>query len=211
MSAELRPALLLDRDGVLNEEVRYLHRPEDVVLIPGAAEAVAQVNRLGFPVVVVTNQAGIGRGLYAEADYRAVEARLAELLAARGAHLDASYFCPHHPEHGLGAFRVACECRKPRPGMLLRAARELGLDLSRSVLVGDKRSDLEAGRAAGCRTILVRTGYGVETEAALSSDQGTMLADGVFDSLGRILPFLLDELDPSKTTSEPVVVESGPR
>jgi D-glycero-D-manno-heptose 1,7-bisphosphate phosphatase len=189
-AAALRPALFLDRDGVLNVEVEYLHEPAAVALVPGAAAAVAAVNRRGIPVVIVSNQAGIGRGLYDEAAYRAVQRRLGELLAAEGAHFDADYHCPHHPEHGLGAYRVACACRKPRPGLLLQAARDLGLDLGRSVLVGDKLSDLEAGRAAGCATVLVRTGYGAEVEARCAGSAPPPW-DAVHDSLAAALPFIL--------------------
>jgi D-glycero-D-manno-heptose 1,7-bisphosphate phosphatase len=177
------PGLLLDRDGVLNVEVDHLHEPARVELIPGAAAVVAAMNRRGVPVAVVSNQAGIGRGLYGEVEYAAVTARLAMLLAAHGARLDATFHCPHHPEHGLGAYRRVCDCRKPRPGLLLRAAQELGLDLARSVMVGDKISDLEAGRAAGCRTILVRTGYGAAEEAQLQALGRTELWDAVHDSL----------------------------
>ena len=194
MSGAPRPALFLDRDGVLNVEVEYLHDPAGLVLVPGAAAAVAALNRRGVPVVLVTNQAGIGRGLYGEQDYRAVQRRLGELLAADGARLDAEYHCPHHPVHGLGPYRVACDCRKPRPGLLLQAARELGLDLRSSVLVGDKLSDLEAGRAAGCATVLVRTGYGAAAEAQARAAAAALPWDAACDSLAAALPFLLARL-----------------
>ncbi len=116
----MRPALLLDRDGVINEECEYLHDPEDLVVIPGVAEAIAAINRRRHPVVVVTNQAGIGRGLYGVDAYQAVNRAIAALLGRAGAHIDAWYFCPHLPDAG-------CACRKPRPGMLLAAARDLDL------------------------------------------------------------------------------------
>ena len=193
MSGAPRPALFLDRDGVLNVEVEYLHEPAALELYPGAAEAVAAVNRLGVPVVVVSNQAGIGRGLYGEEAYRTVQHRLGELLALHGARLDAEYHCPHHPEFGVGAFRVECECRKPRPGMLLAAARDLGLDLRRSVLVGDKLTDLEAGHAVGCAAVLVRTGYGAEVEARAAAGVAPPW-DGLFDSLAAALPFITAHL-----------------
>lgn len=167
-AGQARAAVFIDRDGTLNEEVDYLHRPEEVVLIPGAGAALARLNALGIPVVVVTNQSGIGRGIFGWKDYEAVMARLDELLAAENAHLDGAYVAPHH-EKGLGQYR--CDDhpdRKPRPGMLLRAAEELGLDLSRSWMIGDKEIDLEAGRNAGCRTALVRTGYGSESDERLA-------------------------------------------
>lgn len=156
----MRPALFLDRDGTLNEEVDYLHRPEDLALIPGAAEALAKVNAAGIPVVVVTNQSGIGRGYYGWPEFEAVMDRMAEHLAEAGARIDATYASPHH-EKGRGDYAVADHPeRKPNPGMLQRAAEEHGLDLTRSWMVGDKALDVEAGRRAGCRTALVLTGYG---------------------------------------------------
>lgn len=156
----MRPAVFLDRDGTLNEEVDYLHRPDDLVLIPGAAAAVARLTAAGIPVVVVTNQSGIGRGYYGWEDFDAVMDRMGTLLSEAGARLDAVYASPHH-EKGLGAYADPDHPeRKPNPGMLIRAAREHGLDLSRSWMVGDKDIDVQAGHHAGCRAILVRTGYG---------------------------------------------------
>ncbi len=164
----LRPALFLDRDGTLNQEVDYLHRPEDLVLIPGAAAAVAKLNALGIPVVVVTNQSGIGRGYYGFEEFESVMERLGELLALHGARVDAVYVSPHH-EKGQGDFAHPDHPeRKPNPGMLLRAAEEHGLDLNRSWMIGDKDIDLEAGRRAGCRVALVMTGYGSQVEGGLA-------------------------------------------
>ncbi len=154
------PALFLDRDGVIIEEVNYLAEVGQVRLLDGAAEAIARVNRAGIPVVVVTNQAGVARGLFPEERVHEVHRHLLSLLRSRGAEVDAFYHCPHHPTAGQGSYRRECACRKPRPGLLLRAAADLALELGRSVLVGDKVSDLEAGAAAGCRTVLVRTGHG---------------------------------------------------
>jgi D-glycero-D-manno-heptose 1,7-bisphosphate phosphatase len=160
--------VFLDRDGTLNEEVGYLHRPEDVVLIAGSGAALARLNARGIPVLVVTNQAGIGRGKYGWAEFQAVMDRIGELLAQAGAHMDGVYAAPHHPK-GLGAYQDADHPdRKPNPGMLLRAAEEHGLDLGRSWMIGDKALDLAAGRNAGCRVALVRTGYGEEVDGALA-------------------------------------------
>jgi D-glycero-D-manno-heptose 1,7-bisphosphate phosphatase len=156
----LRPAVFLDRDGTLIEEVNYLAHPDQVRLLPGAAEAVARLNGLGIPVVVVTNQAGVARGYFPASRVAEVHARLDALLRADGARIDGYYVCPHHPTAGVGAYRIDCACRKPSPGLLRRAAAELGLDLGRSCMIGDKGSDLEAGARAGCRPVLVRTGYG---------------------------------------------------
>jgi D-glycero-D-manno-heptose 1,7-bisphosphate phosphatase len=161
-----REAVFLDRDGTLIEEVHYLASTEQVRLIPGAADAVRGLNAAGVLVVVVTNQAGVARGYFPEGRVADVHARLSALLAEHGAHIDAYFYCPHHPTEGVGAYRVACACRKPKPGLLLAAARELDIDLARSWMIGDKLCDAQAGVAAGCRSLLVRTGHG----RALSAD-----------------------------------------
>jgi D-glycero-D-manno-heptose 1,7-bisphosphate phosphatase len=156
-----RPCLFLDRDGVVVEEVDYLHRVEDVALIPGVAEAIAEVNRAGRPVVLVTNQSGIARGLFGWEAFAAVQARMLDLLKARGAGVDMVLACAFHRE-GSGVFAIADHpWRKPMPGMLLEAARVLAVDLPGSLVIGDKLSDLAAGRAAGMRGgALVLTGHG---------------------------------------------------
>ncbi len=179
----MRPGLFLDRDGVINEECEYLHDPKDLVVLAGVPEAIAAINRRNIPVVVVTNQSGIGRGMYGADTYHGVNRAIEGLLALAGAHLDAWYFCPHLPD-------ADCACRKPRPGMLRAAAKDLDLDLPGSVLVGDKVSDLEAARAVGARTVLVRTGYGREVEGALAAAGRLALADHVCDSLPAALPYL---------------------
>ncbi len=173
----MTPAVFLDRDGVLIEEVNYLARPEQVRLIPGAAEAVARLNRQRIPVVVVTNQAGVARGLFPEERVHEVHQYLDLLLHRQHARVDRYEYCPHHPDGEVSAYRVECDCRKPRPGMLHRAAAEMGLDLARSVLIGDKVSDLEAGANAGCSTILVRTGHGRAVDVQRLDFRGLRLLD----------------------------------
>jgi len=162
----LRPAIFLDRDGVVIEDSHYLGNSARVRLVPGAAETIAELNRAGWAVVIVTNQSGVARGLFPLEAVGAVHDHLAGLLRGHGARIDAFHFCPHHPEADVPAFRLDCECRKPKPGMLCRAAAELGLDLAESWMIGDRESDLEAGAAAGCRTVLVRTGYGSSVNPA---------------------------------------------
>jgi D-glycero-D-manno-heptose 1,7-bisphosphate phosphatase len=173
--------VFLDRDGTVIEEVNYLSRVDQVRLIPGAAEAVARLNRSGVAVIVVTNQAGVARGYFAEQRVGEVHARLSDLLGRAGARVDAYYHCPHHGTEGVGSYRVACECRKPRPGMLLAAARDHGLDLTRSWMIGDKVCDLAAGAAAGCATVLVRTGHGAE--AVLPAETAPLRLAGVVADL----------------------------
>jgi D-glycero-D-manno-heptose 1,7-bisphosphate phosphatase len=169
-------AVFLDRDGTVIEEVEYLATPDEVRLIPGAADAIARLNALEVPVVVVTNQAGVARGFFPESRVAEVHARLDRLLADRSAHVDRYYVCPHHPREGVAPYRRECDCRKPRPGLLLRAAADLRLDLASSCLVGDKLSDLEAGASAGCHTILVRTGYGARHEREAVARNPRLLA-----------------------------------
>ena len=152
-------AIFLDRDGTIVREVEYLARPEQLELLPGAAEGMRRMQEAGYRLVIVTNQAGVARGYYSEADVRAVHDRLCEMLRARGVEVDALYYCPHHPE-GQGEYRQQCSCRKPGTGMHQQAACEWNLDLAQSVVIGDKVTDLLPGIELGCRTVLVRTGYG---------------------------------------------------
>jgi D-glycero-D-manno-heptose 1,7-bisphosphate phosphatase len=162
----MRPAVFLDRDGTLLEEAGYLDRLERLVFFPFSIDAVRLLNRGGFPVVVATNQAGIARGIIREAFVAEAHRHISDRLASGGARVEGFYYCPHHPEAVIDAYRVQCDCRKPKPGMLTRAAADHGLDLARSFVVGDRWHDLEAGQAVGGRTILVRTGYGRSEEAA---------------------------------------------
>jgi D-glycero-D-manno-heptose 1,7-bisphosphate phosphatase len=163
-----RAAVFLDRDGTINEEAGYLDRLEKLRLLPGAAGAIRWINESGLVAVVVTNQSGIARGLFDEAFVARVNARLGEMLRAEGAMIDAFYFCPHHPTEGRGAYLKTCDCRKPAPGMLLRAMEELRIDRRCSYLVGDTLQDIEAGARAGIRGVLVQTGHGKESAAALA-------------------------------------------
>jgi D-glycero-D-manno-heptose 1,7-bisphosphate phosphatase len=181
----VRPAVFLDRDGTLNEETGYLHKPEDVVLFPGSVEAIAKLNARGIPVIVVTNQAGIGRGKYGWGEFQAVMERIAGLLGTGHAHMDGVYAAAHHAK-GIGEYAHPDHPdRKPNPGMLLRAAEEHGLDLSRSWMIGDKAIDLEAGRNAGCHVALVLTGYGKEVDPTGADLVARDLAEAVDGILAR--------------------------
>jgi D-glycero-D-manno-heptose 1,7-bisphosphate phosphatase len=153
-----RRFVVLDRDGTIIEEREYLSDPEQVKLIGGAGAALRELQRMGLGLVVITNQSGIGRGFFAEAELKEIHQRLEQLLEKEGVRLDGLYICPHRPEDD-------CLCRKPKLGLMEQAARDLGFDLENSIVIGDKADDIEMGRTAGAVTFLVRTGYGAQVEA----------------------------------------------
>jgi len=161
----MRPAVFLDRDGTLIEERNYLDRLDLIAPFPGVAAALTRLRDAGFALVLVTNQAGVARGYFDERLVRAAHVHLAELFARDGIVLDGYYYCPHHPEGAVEAYRRMCRCRKPAPGMVEEAARDLDLDVARSFVIGDKWLDVELAKNAGARGILVRTGYGADMEA----------------------------------------------
>jgi D,D-heptose 1,7-bisphosphate phosphatase len=170
------------------EEAGYLDRIERLTLFPFAIDAVRLLNRAGYAVVVVTNQSGIGRGMYDESFVRATHDLIAGRCREGGARIDAFYYCPHHPDSTVASYRQACDCRKPAPGMLIKAAAELGLDLARSFAVGDKWTDVQAATAAGARGILVRTGYGQANEASpVAGPVPAAVADNVMAAVAWIL------------------------
>lgn len=166
-----RRGAFIDRDGVINEERGYVHRDEDFVLLPGVAKGLRQLQQAGFALVVVTNQAGIARGLYDEGRFHGISRHMRMLLEREAVRFDGVYFCPHHPEGVVQRYRRLCNCRKPRPGLLWQAAADLGLELAESILVGDKASDIAAGRAAGiARCVLVRSGHEVSPADEQAAD-----------------------------------------
>ena len=170
-------AAFIDRDGVINEERAFVYRTEDFVFIPGAVAALRELQAAGYLLVVITNQSGIARGLYAEEDYLRLTAYMREQLAAAGVSLAAVYHCPHLSDATVARYRVECDCRKPLPGMLTRAMAELNIDARESILIGDRGSDLAAGRAAGVgRCFLVRSGNAL-------GPQDIAAADGVYDDI----------------------------
>lgn len=175
-----RAAVLLDRDGTIIHERHYLADPGGVELIPGAAEALRDLAGHGFALVVVTNQSGIARGLIRPDEYLAVERRLDELLAEHGVRLDATFHCPHHPE-----WSGPCDCRKPAPGLYLRAAESLGLELARSFYVGDKVGDVLPAKRFGGTGFLVRTGHGAKQASA--APEGVHVVDDLASAARRIL------------------------
>ena len=177
----------IDRDGVIIEERGYAHQVEDLALLPGSVEALRGLQAAGFLLVVITNQSGIARGLYTEADYLAFTEFMQEQLLAAGVRLDSVQYCPHLPDARVPRYRADCDCRKPRPGMLLRAMAALDIDGGNSLLVGDRASDVAAGRAAGvARCFLVRSGNELHA-------QDLTLADAVYDDLGACVRQLLGQ------------------
>jgi D-glycero-D-manno-heptose 1,7-bisphosphate phosphatase len=153
-----RRAIFLDRDGTLVYPRHYPSRPDELIICEGVVRPLRRLQRAGFMVVLITNQAGVAKGHLTEADLACMHNSLAERLRAAGVHLDAVYYCPHHAQGIVPKYSVPCDCRKPAPGMLLRAAADLSIDLVRSWFIGDILDDIEAGRRAGCRTVLVDLG-----------------------------------------------------
>jgi len=166
----LAPTVFLDRDGTLIEEVGYLSHLDRIALYPWSIESVKLLNRAGFKVVVVTNQAGVARGLFDEDFIDEAHRFLDQKFGDGGATIDKFYYCPHHPEASVEAYRCECDCRKPKAGMLWKAAQELQLELSHSFVIGDRLSDLRLGPAVGAKSVLVRTGYGETTARELTDD-----------------------------------------
>jgi D-glycero-D-manno-heptose 1,7-bisphosphate phosphatase len=186
----VRPAIFLDRDGTLAHEVGYVNHVSRFRLFPFAVDAVRAINRSGWAAVLVTNQAGVARGYFPETLIHEVHARLRAELAAGDAHLDAVYYCPHHPSVGEPPYRLDCDCRKPRPGLLERAERELGVDLGRSWVVGDREADLKLAWSVGARAAFVRTGYGrgeLEQHAASWQRAPDLVAEHALEAVSRIL------------------------
>ncbi len=178
--------ILLDRDGTLIEDRHYLHDPDQVVLVPGAVEGLKELVRAGCRLVVLTNQSGIGRGLFDEAAMHAVHDRLKALLADHGLVLDGIFFCPHAPEQ-------ACDCRKPLPGLFAQAQAALGVDPARACVIGDKACDVDLGLAVGAASLLVRTGHGAAEPQAVTARAHAVVAD-----LAEAARWILDHcpLDP---------------
>jgi D-glycero-D-manno-heptose 1,7-bisphosphate phosphatase len=183
-----QPAVFVDRDGTLIEEAGYLNHLDRLVFFPYSVDAVRQLNRGGFSVVVITNQAGIARGIVPESFLAKAHQHISARLEAGGATVGAYYHCPHHPDGIVESLRRKCDCRKPQPGLLLRAAADLDIDLARSFTVGDRWQDLQAGRAAGTGAVLVRTGYGKAEEQA---PRAGISADAVVDNLAGAAAWIL--------------------
>jgi len=195
----VKPAVFLDRDGTLIEDVGYLDRLDRIALFPWTVDAVRALNRGGFVVVVITNQSGVARGFFTEAFVEETHRHLSARLAAGGARIDAYYYCPHHPDGTVAAYRRQCDCRKPASGLVDRAVRDLDLDPARSFVVGDKWLDVGLARAAGARGILVRTGTGAAEEAR---PMPGVSADAIVDNLAGAASWILMNLQSDMPLSD---------
>ncbi len=180
--------VFLDRDGTLIEEVGYLDRPERVELYPYAVDAIKALNRARIPIIIVTNQSGVSRGFFTNEVVDEVHEHIAELLARGGAHIDAYYYCPHHPDGRVPEYAIRCDCRKPGRGLVDRAARELGIVPEQSFAVGDRWVDVGLARSVGGRGVLVRTGYGSREEAR---PQEGLEAAAIVNNLVEAVSFIL--------------------
>ncbi len=166
-----RPAVFLDRDGTINEQMGYINHLCRFKLLAGAAEAIKLLNDAEIPVVVISNQSGLARGYFPEELLVAVHEKMDRLLAEKGAHVDGIYYCPHHPEAKEERFRDTCNCRKPKPGLVFQAAEEMNLDPANSFVVGDRWSDIKTAANCGAKSVLVRTGYGRGDEQYIGPHQ----------------------------------------
>lgn len=181
--------VFLDRDGTINVEKNYLYKIEEFEFIDGAEEAIKLLNDAGYKVVVVSNQAGVARGYYTEQDVDTLHKFVNQELEKKGAQIDAFYYCPHHPEHGVGQYRIKCNCRKPETGLFEQAEKIWQIDKDHSYMIGDNKGDIQAGKNYGVSTILVRTGYG---EQILKDD--SVQPDYVAENLLQAVQLILNQL-----------------
>ena len=178
-----RPYIILDRDGTVIEEKHYLSDPDQVALLPGAAEGLRRFQDQGFGLVIVSNQSGIGRGYFSAQTVARVNERMIQLLGREGVRIDGIYVCPHSPEDG-------CECRKPKPGLVIQAAKSLNFDATECWVIGDKTCDVELGNRVGAATLLVRTGYGSYSELTMAA-----ASDGVVDDMCAAARFIQERIE----------------
>ncbi len=190
---DIRRAAFLDRDGTIIADIGYLDDPEDIDFIPGAAMAIRSLNEAGIAVIILSNQSGVARGFFSIEKAREIETALIEKLKEQGALVDASYFCPHHPEGKVPEFSLRCRCRKPLPGMAETAATRFNIDMSKSWVIGDKASDIGLAKNIGAEALLVRTGVGKETETALDPGDSIAVFDTISEAVNRIIETISKE------------------
>ena len=191
-------AVFLDRDGTINKEIGYLKNPGDLYIFPEAIDAIKLINKTKMKAVVITNQSGVARGYFSEEGVENIHRILKKSLEKKGAYLDRIYYCPHHPEFGPPEYRKTCKCRKPAPGMLEKASKDLGIDLSRSYVIGDKKIDIELANNVHAKGILVLTGYGkeeIKTHIEESRFQPYYIAKNILEAVNWILLDLKKNID----------------
>lgn len=183
----MNQAVFLDRNGVITQEPPYYaHQLDQLALIDGSVGAMHSLNQNGFIVVVISNQAGVAHSYYREGEVITFNKAMKEILAEDDAHIDAIYYCPHHPEAKITQYRLDCNCRKPKPGMLIKAEKELNINLKQSFIIGDKLSDIQAGTRAGCKTVMVKMGYGQEEK-----NNNQITCDYIADDLPGAVEYIL--------------------
>ncbi len=184
----MHAGIFFDRDGTINEDVNYLSEPEQLRLLPRAAQAIREANELRFKVFIISNQSGVARGMMTENQVDIVNKALLQLLADEGATIDGIYYCPHHPDTGFAPYLLDCECRKPHTGMLLQAVKQFDIDLTHSFVIGDKISDIQTANNAGASGILVKTGYGNKEMNLLKENNVTTayIAEDCYDAVQYI-------------------------
>ncbi|MBU0573656.1 MAG: D-glycero-beta-D-manno-heptose 1,7-bisphosphate 7-phosphatase [Candidatus Margulisbacteria bacterium] len=181
-------AVFLDKDGTISRDVGYLNDPDKLEIFPYSAAAIKMLNNAGYRVFVISNQAGIARGLLTENILQAIDKKMIRTLLGQGAIIDAVYYCPHHPQHGTYPFRKECDCRKPGSGMLKKAVKSYDIDVAASFMVGDKKTDIDAGKDLGVKTILIHTGYGKDEEKKFApGNRPDHVADNLFEAVKWIL------------------------
>ncbi|MEY8339182.1 D-glycero-beta-D-manno-heptose 1,7-bisphosphate 7-phosphatase [Lachnospiraceae bacterium 62-35] len=191
----MEKVVFMDRDGTVNQETHYLHRPEDLVIFDDVPAAIRRLNQQGFRVVIVTNQAGVARGYYGEEDVKRLHEFMNEELEKEDAHIDQFFYCPHHPENGIGRYKKDCTCRKPKTGMFKMAEAFYQVDKKHSYMIGDKLIDTQAGRNYGIRAILVGTGYGKECYDRVISGKEERNFDYYGRSFGEAVDWILQQED----------------
>jgi D,D-heptose 1,7-bisphosphate phosphatase len=186
-------AVFLDRDGTISIEIGYIDNVELLEMYQDSVAALIELRQMGYKLVVVSNQSGVAQGFFPESRVQEVNDRMVSLLKEQGVLIDGIYYCPHLPNGVIPEYAIECNCRKPAPGMIKRAEQELNIDLQHSILIGDKLSDIICGRNAGLKTILVRTGYGAETELQLQKQQMEMKPDAIVDTLYKAVQWIQNE------------------
>jgi len=186
----MNKAVFLDKDGTINEDIGYINHPDQIKLLPRSADAIKLFNEAGYKVIIISNQSGIARGMLSEDMLQSIDKKLQKEVLKGGGYIDGIYYCPHHPEHGVYPYKLQCECRKPHNGLIKKASKKHDIDLNDSVMIGDKLSDIEAGKKSGTKTVLVLTGSG--KKANESKELEKMKPDYIAENLYNAAKWVLE-------------------